>query len=157
MKGRGGKGPGGLGLIVELDGEVGLAGERPAVTNFGAAAVGTCRETAAITVTSALLGSIPLARRWRKMWRCFSASQRGSGRLLAAAEDDGHGGELGLCELFHGRERGRAREGREKEEGVVSLLRVSRGTPWPSEAASRRWRRSLPGSSTHLLPAGGRG
>jgi hypothetical protein len=33
------------------------------------------------------------------------ASQRSSGRLLAVAEDDGHGGVLGVCEVAYGRER----------------------------------------------------
>jgi hypothetical protein len=46
---------------------VSLAGDGPAATNLAAAAVRTCREMAAIAVTLALLGSIPLARRWRKM------------------------------------------------------------------------------------------
>jgi hypothetical protein len=57
--------------------------------------------------------SIPRARRKRAALGTFSASQRGSGWLLAAAEDDGHGGVLGYWELFHGREREeRARERR---------------------------------------------
>jgi hypothetical protein len=52
------------------------------------------------------LRAIPWAGRKREVWRSFLASQRGSGRLLAAAEDDGHGGVLGYWELFHRRERG---------------------------------------------------
>jgi hypothetical protein len=73
--------------------------------NFGGGDVGTYRETTVIASTPALLGSIRLARRKREVWRSFLASQRSSGRLLAAAEDDGHGGMLGACEVAHGGER----------------------------------------------------
>jgi hypothetical protein len=38
--------------------------------------------------------------RKRRGWRSFSASQRSSGRLLAAAGDGGHGGVLSYWELF---------------------------------------------------------
>jgi hypothetical protein len=72
---------------------------------FGGGVVGTCRETAAMASTPALLGSIRLAGKKREVWRSFPASQRSSGRLLAAAEDDGHGSVLGVCEVTHGRER----------------------------------------------------
>jgi hypothetical protein len=33
----------------------------------------------------------------------------------------------------------------------VALLNGSKGSPWPSEAASRRWHRQSLGASTHLL------
>jgi hypothetical protein len=77
---------------------------------------------------SAELGASPSGggrrRQWRRLWslRCF-----------------------------YGRERkGASQRESEREEGVVSLLRVSRGTPWPSEAASRRWRRLGPAQDTQV-------
>jgi hypothetical protein len=137
-------------------GVVSLAGYGPAATNFGAAAVGTCRETAAIAATSALLGSIPLGRRWRKMWRCFPASRRGSGRLLAAAEDDGHGGRACHWERAREEERdtewGRRRAAREE-------IRRRRRRPGAAPrsllglgSVSRRWRGRPPGSLHAAAP-----
>jgi hypothetical protein len=104
---RRGKGPGGPGAHQEAAGGLGLAGGWPVATNFGGDDVGTCRETAAIALTPALLGSIRLAGRKREVWQSFPASQWSSGQLLAAAEDDGHGGVLSVCEVVHGRERER--------------------------------------------------
>jgi hypothetical protein len=76
------------------------------VAYFGGGEVRTCRETVAMASTPALLGSIRLAGKKREVWRSFSASQWSSGQLLATAEDDGHGGVLGVYEVTHGRERG---------------------------------------------------
>jgi hypothetical protein len=147
---RAGKRPGGPGLTLELDGEAGLTGGEAGSEEVEAAVVRTCEGTAASGGDSGHPGPIPPAERLRAARRRFTASRRSSGRLLAAAKGDGHGGELGLCGRFHGRERERerAREKERKKGGLVSLLRVSRGLLVGS-AARRRW----PASARNLHAA----
>jgi hypothetical protein len=86
---------------------------------------------AAMASTPALLGSIRLAGKKRKVWQSFPASQRSSKRLLAAAEDDGHGGVLVVCEVTHRREREGELEREGKEEGGLCGVqqRLQRGSP----------------------------
>jgi hypothetical protein len=111
---------------VELDGEVGLAGERPAATDFGAAAVGTCRRNGGVGSVSRGSGSIRRAGRKRRRWRSFPASRRGRGRCGTPAMD----GELRLLGAFP-REGERSEPGRgkkrRKRRGSVALLNGSRG------------------------------
>jgi hypothetical protein len=49
-------------------------------------------ESAVVVGVSGRLSSIRRAGRKRKGWQSFPASRRSSGRLLAAAEGDDHGG-----------------------------------------------------------------
>jgi hypothetical protein len=56
-------------------------------------------------------------RRWRKVRRSCWVPQRSSGRLLAAAGGDGHGGKLGYWEFFSRGARESGQGGREKKGG----------------------------------------
>jgi hypothetical protein len=84
-----GRGLGGPGLTLELDGEVGLAGERPAAMNFGAAVVGTCGEIGDGGGYSGDHDPIPAAGKKRRARRCFLASRRGRRRHGTPAMDGG--------------------------------------------------------------------
>jgi hypothetical protein len=121
-----------------------LAGKRPAATDFGAAAVGTCREIGDGGGCSGDHGPIPAAGKKRRARRSFSASQQSSGRLLAATEDDGHGGCSVTARSHTGEKQGREREhAREREERI----RGSKGAAGliPSLTwASRRWLPATP-------------
>jgi hypothetical protein len=63
-------------------------------------------------------GSIPSAGRERAARRSWGRARRRSGRRLAAAGGDGHGGELGPWEEFTGEREQEEKEERGKEEGL---------------------------------------
>jgi hypothetical protein len=88
----------------EVAGGVGSVGGAPRAAESTAAAAVICGGIGDGFGDSRHLGSIPSARNKRRTRRSFSASQWSSGRLLAAAEDGGHGGKLGYWKRFHGRE-----------------------------------------------------
>jgi hypothetical protein len=109
-----------------------LAGKRPAVMDFGTAAVRACEKIGDGGGYSGDHGPIPAAGKKRRARWSFSASQRSSGRLLAAAEDDGHDG-CSVTGSFFSREReqrkGRGQRGRKKDGGgVVASIGISRGS-----------------------------
>jgi hypothetical protein len=81
-----------------------LTGGEAGSEEFGPAVVRTCKGIGDHGGYPDDLGPIRLAGRKREVWQSFPASQRSSGRLLAAAGGDGHGGVLGVCEFVHGRE-----------------------------------------------------
>jgi hypothetical protein len=76
----------------------------------------TYGETAASGGDSGHPGPIRLAGRKRKARRCCLACRRGSGRLLAAAEGDGHG-DISVQRENHGEKRESGQGGREKKGG----------------------------------------
>jgi hypothetical protein len=83
---------------------------------LAAALSDTCGETAASGGDFGHPGPIRLVGRKRTARRCCSACRRGSGRLLAAAEGDGHGGSSVQREN-HGEKRESGQGGREKKGG----------------------------------------
>jgi hypothetical protein len=95
------------------------------------------------------LGPIPLRGRKRAVMRTLGRAQRRSGRCLAAAEGNDHGGKLSLWEEFTGgrevrqRERGRKGGRRGVQQRLQEVSSVAR-------AVSRRWHCELGRSATQL-------
>jgi hypothetical protein len=128
---------------LELAGKVVGAGGGPVTAQSAAADSGSCRRNGDGGGDSGRSSPMPSVRRWREVRRSCWVPRRSSGRRKTARGGDGHGGELGLCERFHGRERGASqgeRKGRGGERGVQVLLQ---GVHLVGSAASRRWRRGL--------------
>jgi hypothetical protein len=103
-----GKGPGGPGLTVELDGEVGWAGERPAVADFARRSSVPTGKTATGGGDFCDLWPIPSRGRKRAARRCSSASRRAGERAERRRRTTASSGPCGGL----GRERESQEEGK---------------------------------------------
>jgi hypothetical protein len=132
----------------ELDGEVGLAGGRPAARNLVAALSGTCGETVVSGGDSGHPGPIRLAGRKRAGWRSSGAHRWSRGRGRTAASSSGHGGHAQIQR----ENTGKRKPGRERGRGSSGGVQQCPGSLLGRQHSKQEVAGVLQGQDTQVLP-----